>query len=160
MEECVDRYSSLVWWLARQQAGAEAEDAVQDIFVELWRNAERFDPQKASESTFVGMIARRRLIDLHRRTSRRPATDPIEQHYALEGVGPEGIEAAADVALAERAMAELSSREREVLRLSVHEGMSHSEIAGRLDMPLGTVKTYARRGLMRVREKLGRGSSG
>lgn len=154
VQECVDRYKSLIWWLARKQAGRDAEDAVQDVFIELWKNAGRFDPRKASESTFVGMIARRRLIDLHRKTTRRPTTESIDDHYSLEGDGANIIEASADAALAQRAIAELSDNERQVLRLSVHQGMSHSEIAGQLDMPLGTVKTYIRRGLIRVREQL------
>lgn len=154
VQECIDRYKSLIWWLARKQADEDAEDAVQDIFVELWKNADRFDPKKASESTFVGMIARRRLIDLHRKKTRRPSTEPIDDHYGYEGEGAHVIEASADASLAQRAIGELNEKERNVLRLAVHQGMSHSEIAGELDMPLGTVKTYVRRGLMRVRDKL------
>lgn len=154
VQECLERYKSLVWWLARKQAGIDAEDAVQDIFIEIWKNADRFDPERASESTFVGMIARRRLIDLHRKRTRRPATEPIDDHYALQGEGPEIAEAMAGAALAQRAMVDLKEGERDVLRLFVQQGMSHSEISSELDMPLGTVKTYIRKGLLKTRDRL------
>ena len=63
--ECLNRYGNLVWSLARRSCPdvQAAEDAVQDIFLKLWTVADRFDPEIASESTFVAMIARRRLID-------------------------------------------------------------------------------------------------
>ena len=62
---CIDAYGSIVWSLARRMTtnNEEAEDAVQEIFIDLWKSAERFDPQQGSEVTFVAMIARRRLID-------------------------------------------------------------------------------------------------
>ena len=68
MQECIDRYGGLVWSLARRLSlsPAEAEDGVQEAFIELWKHAERFDPEVASETTFVSMIARRRLIDRRR----------------------------------------------------------------------------------------------
>ena len=66
--ECMERFGGLVWALARRFStnSADAEDAVQEIFSSLWQNADRFDPSIASETTFVGMIARRRLIDRRR----------------------------------------------------------------------------------------------
>ena len=72
IQRFVDRYKSLIWWLARKHASTDAEDAVQEIFIDLWKSAERFDASKASEPTFVGMIARRRLIDRARKRQRRP----------------------------------------------------------------------------------------
>ena len=66
MESCLQRYEGLVWSLARRMLGesSEAEDAVQEIFIELWRSAGRFDPDEGSEATFVATIARRRLVDV------------------------------------------------------------------------------------------------
>ena len=80
IEECLDRYGGLVWSLARRNCPDEqtAEDAVQDVFIKLWQVADRFDPNLASEATFVAMIARRRLIDLYRKRRGREsiAIDP------------------------------------------------------------------------------------
>ena len=159
-EECLRRYQPLIWSLARRhtRVASEAEDAVQEIFLALWKNAGRFDPAKASESTFVTMIARRRLIDLHRRKERRPESKTVESEFDLMPDSRSGvIESRAEASQAARAIAQLRSREREAVLLSIHQGMSHSEISAHMDMPLGTVKTYIRRGLMRVREMLAEG---
>ena len=79
VEACIDQYGGLVWSLARRltTSQSEAEDAVQEIFVEIWRNADRFDSSIASESTFIAMLARRRLIDRLRKT-KRDATGSLE----------------------------------------------------------------------------------
>ena len=154
-QECVDRYKSLIWWLARKWVGADADDAVQEIFLNIWRNAGRYDSSKAAESTYVAMIARRRLIDLTRKRGRRPDHEPIEDQIGIVGQLPESVEAVAEIALAERVIADqLSDNELEVLTLSIHEGMSHSEIASSLNMPLGTVKTHIRRSLAKIRERI------
>ena len=73
VQECMDLYGNLVWSLARRftRSAAEAEDAVQEVFLDVWKSAARFDAKRASEKTFVAMIARRRLIDLLRRTEAR-----------------------------------------------------------------------------------------
>lgn len=160
VKECIERYKGLVWSLARQRLPAsEAEDAVQEIFIEIWKSAERFDPSLASETAFVAMIARRRLIDRLRRSQRRPKTESLDvYHFELPAPGHKPIEARAEIALAARAMRDLKPREREVVLLSVCQGMSHSEIATHTQLPLGTVKTYARRSLARVRQALKKGS--
>src|SRR5215467_13463308 len=79
---CIERYGGLVYALARRfegGAGADIEDAVQEIFLDLWKSAPRFDPAIASETAFVATIARRRLIDRRRTRGRRPATEPISE---------------------------------------------------------------------------------
>lgn len=159
-EACLDRYGPLVWSLARRHTHnpAEAEDAVQEIFLSLWKHAGRFDPAKASEPTFVAMIARRRLIDLHRRRDARPEGSTVDAELDLvPDIGSAQIEERTDVALAARAMLELSPRERQTVMLSVYQGMTHSEISNHLELPLGSVKTYIRRGLAQVRKTLERG---
>ena len=72
VRECMDRYGGLVWSLARRflYSSNEAEDAVQEIFLDLWKHAGRFDPNVAAEATYVAMIARRRLIDRVRKRTR------------------------------------------------------------------------------------------
>jgi RNA polymerase sigma-70 factor (ECF subfamily) len=137
----------------------DAEDAVQEIFLDLWANGARYDPTLGSEETFVAVVARRRLIDRRRKVLRRPRTQSIdadpgarESHAEVGHDG--GIETSAEAALAARAMKDLRPEQREILRLSVAEGLTHEEIAGRTGMPLGTVKAHARRGLMRIRKLL------
>ena len=80
VRECLSRYGDLIWSLARRllPTSADAEDAVQDIFVEIWKNAERFNEQVASEKTFVVMLARRRLIDRRRKLGRSPQVQRID----------------------------------------------------------------------------------
>lgn len=154
---CVDRYGPLVWSIARRLAAdpADAEDAVQEVFIDLWNSAARFDPGKAAEATFVATIARRRLIDRLRRRSRRPVTEELERAAAvpdeMPGTDPE---LQADAARALAVMRELKPEQRRVIRLSIYQGWSHSAIAESLGMPLGTVKTHLRRGLLAIRERL------
>ena len=80
VRECLDAYGGLVWSLARRLSPgeAEAEDAVQEIFIELWSKAGRYDEGRASETTFVAMIARRRLIDRWRQRGRRLDEDALD----------------------------------------------------------------------------------
>lgn len=159
-EECLDRYGPLVWSLARRHSrvASEAEDAVQEIFLALWKNASRFDPAKASEATFVTMLARRRLIDLHRHKERRPESKTVEPEFDLMPDLRSGeVEARAEAHQVGRVIERLKPKEREAVALSVYQGMSHSEISTHMQIPLGTVKTYIRRGLTRVREVLASG---
>ncbi len=158
VSECLDIYGGLVWALARRMLSnvEDAEDAVQEIFIDLWKNAERFDERQASETTFVAMIARRRLIDRMRRGNRQPNTASLED-ILIEPSGntDHNVEISFEAKEAATAMKNLRPEQRQVLHLSIVQGLSHQEIADVLKMPLGTVKTHARRGLMQVREILG-----
>ncbi len=162
VRECIDRYGGLLRSLVRRKGltDADAEDLVQEIFVELWRNAASFDERIASETTFVAMIARRRLIDRLRATTSRAR---LESRFAKErGTGDERsaaepgaeVETADDTAAAREALQMLSEVQRETLLLAVVQGKSHADIARLTDTPLGTVKTNVRRGLIRLREIL------
>jgi RNA polymerase sigma-70 factor (ECF subfamily) len=158
VDECLEVYGGLVWSLARQFCSKheDAEEAVQDTFVDIWRNAERFDPDVASEAAYIAMIARRRLIDRYRRTGRSPGTTSLSEE-SVNAVTEEdaSFEVHEEAAHARELMQQLRPQERKVLELSVTQGMSQSQIAETMDMPLGTVKTHARRGLIRLRELLG-----
>ena len=157
VEACLERYGNLVWSLARRLTSnrTDAEDAVQEIFIDLWTHAARFDPDKASETTFVAMVARRRLIDRLRRSGREPSMEEIE---AADQVAP--VDAAADLihrdeaARARKLIEALRPEQRRVIKLSVFHGHTHQSIADKLNLPLGTVKTHLRRGLLRVRDGL------
>jgi len=155
VRECIDRFGGLIWSLARRMVPHEAEDAVQEIFVELWRHAGRFDPSVASETAFVAMIARRRLIDRRRRIERRPEANtlPDEPADRDQGTSPT-VEVSDEARRAAAALNQLSTEQQRVLRLSIYRGLSHERIATVTGLPLGTVKTHARRGLMRIRDLL------
>jgi len=157
--ECIDRFGGLVWSLARKLIGnaSEAEDAVQEVFIELWKKASRYDPSVASETTFVAMIARRRLIDRWRQKGRRVNGDAVDVSDTQISAAEDGygqLELAEEAARVKEAMRQLRPQQQKVLSLAVCEGWSHQLIADSLSLPLGTVKTHVRRGLMRVRELL------
>lgn len=153
--ECIDRYGGLVWSLARRLSPgpADAEDATQEIFLDVWRSAARFDPAVASEATFIATIARRRLIDRRRSAQRHQGTRPIEDHAAIAN-DPPAVERGEEAAAAARALAQLPPEQQRVIQLSIHAGLSHEQIVRATGLPLGTVKTHIRRGLMRVRDSL------
>lgn len=161
--DCIAQYGGLVWSLARRLCPSHelAEDAVQDVFLAVWKSAGRFDPKQGSEVTFVATIARRRIIDRVRRASRSVGTAPVEgMGLAAPAARSDGLERGEDVRAAERALAELSEEQRRVIRMSVVHGLSHQEISQATGMPLGTVKTHLRRGLIRARELVMSGGSG
>lgn len=152
---CIAAYSGLVWSLARKFCSnqAEAEDVVQDIFVSLWRSADRFDPRIASEATFVAMIARRRLIDFTRRKGRQPVVAGTPDQ-APSPPSASVTDVSDEARWAYEEFASLSSEQQRVLRLAVFHGLSHEKIAESTQLPLGTVKTHIRRGLIKIRERL------
>lgn len=156
VEECLDRFGGLVWSLARRMCRDphEAEDAVQDIFVEVWKNATRYDSQIASEATFIAMIARRRLIDRRRRADRRPNPGVLTEGAVPLPDEPAAGEMGGDVRRAREVISKLSADQQKVLQLSIFYGLSHEKISVSTGLPLGTVKTHARRGLIKVRELL------
>lgn len=158
VQDCLDAYGGLVWSLARRMLANhdDAEDAVQEIFIDIWKNAERFDETQASETTFIAMIARRRLIDRMRRTQRQPNIDSFED-ILVEPSKDEHhqIQTCVEAKEAAEAMNNLRPEQRKVLQLSIFQGLSHQEIADLTGMPIGTVKTHARRGLIQIRELLG-----
>ena len=156
-EALLDRYGGLVWSLARRFCAdrAEAEDAVQEIMVEVWKSVKqgRFDASKGSETTFVATIARRRLIDRLRR--RRIKTSELVSDVAsAKSVPTPANELTEEARAASEVLEKLSESQQTAIRLSVLHGLTHEEVAQATGMPLGTVKTHIRRGLIRMREML------
>ena len=155
VRDCIEQYGALVWSLARRlsRSTSDAEDATQEIFLDIWRSAGRFDASQGSDKMFIAMIARRRLIDRLRKTSTEPPMDPVEALEAVAWADPGTTsETSHEAEQAARAMAELRPEQRQVLELGLLHGLTQSEIAARLQMPLGTVKSFMRRGLIKVRE--------
>jgi RNA polymerase sigma factor (sigma-70 family) len=167
VQECIDRYGGLVWSLARQYTAggsggqAETEDAVQDIFISIWQNADRFDEAIAAEATFIAMIARRRLIDRRRKQARRrDAANMSENMPEPVAAREERLEMNDDALRAAQALERLRPEQKQVLELSLMHGRTYEQIAESTRLPIGTVKTHARRGLQRLREVLGAAGSG
>jgi RNA polymerase sigma-70 factor (ECF subfamily) len=158
VQDCLDAYGALIWSLARRFLGNEsdAEDAVQDIYIAIWSAAGQFDASIASEITFISTIARRRLIDRIRKSGRRPITESLDNEASAppQPAVASGLEESAEIAKVERALGTMRPENREILSMSLYEGYSHSEIASHMEIPLGTVKTRVRRGLMQIREQL------
>lgn len=156
--DCLDKYGGLVWSIARKMLrnSDDAEDAVQEIFVDIWKNAERFDESQSSETTFIAMIARRRIIDRIRRMNRRITADSFEDVVAEpESRDDKRVQLSVEAGQAAEALRSLKPEQQRVLQLSIVQGLSHQEIADLTGMPLGTVKTHARRGILQAREMLG-----
>ena len=154
---CLSRYGNLVWSLARRSCPdvQAAEDAVQDIFLKLWTVADRFNPEIASESTFVAMIARRRLIDLSRKKSWPGAGATEFDRFAQQEMNvAERAELNDEAAKAREVLETLPSDQKQVIKLSVYDGLSHSKIADQTGLSLGTVKTHIRRGMLKLRQSL------
>jgi len=163
VQDCLSKYGGLVWSLARRMSASQedAEDAVQEIFVDVWKNAQRFDEAQSSETTFIAMIARRRLIDRLRYAKRRISTDSLEDIAAEpQNRADQQLQTSIEAKDAARALQLLRPEQRQVLQLSIVQGLSHQEISDATGIPLGTVKTHARRGLLQVREFLGMSSIG
>jgi len=161
VQDCLNKYGGLVWSLARRMSASteDAEDAVQEIFIDVWKNAERFDESQSSETTFIAMIARRRLIDRLRYTKRRISADALEDMVSEpQNHADEEMQTNIEAKDAARALRQLRPEQRQVLQLSIVQGLSHQEISDATGIPLGTVKTHARRGLLQVREFLGMSS--
>ena len=161
--ECISRYGGLIWTLARRRLASreDAEDVVQEIFVDLWRSADRFDPLVAEEITFVAMIARRRVIDRLRRRSVLPQTASMNDAGVSSVVDVAGwetvgrrLELGEEARIADEHLQRLKPEEQQILRLSIYDNLSHAAIAEQTGFPLGTVKSHIRRGLDSLRRTL------
>jgi RNA polymerase sigma-70 factor (ECF subfamily) len=154
LQELYERLGSIVFGMALRVLGDRqaAEECTQDTFVAVWRGAGRFDPERAAVSTWLVSIARNRAVDLVRRRAARPADPYAEVEQRDES--PDVADAVVATEMSSRvaaALAELPNAQREVVVLAYFQGLSHSEIAERLGVPLGTVKGRARLALDRLR---------
>jgi RNA polymerase sigma-70 factor (ECF subfamily) len=161
MDECLTRYGGLVWNLVLRRCvnRADAEDVVQEVFLDVWKSAHRYDPSVAKESTFIAMVTRRRLIDRIRKQQRCVDTAPIDAASEPAANAALTVDANEEVARVRQAMGELKSEERTVIEMAIDRGLSQTEIAEQTQLPLGTVKSHARRGMMRLRSALGVGGT-
>ena len=164
MSDLYDRYGTVLYAVAYRVVGqrADAEEVVVEAFTQAWRDASRFEAARGSVAAWLTMIARSRALDLVRARGRR---DKLAASAALSGIdagpAPSAGENPADRAedderrrMVRQAIEALSPPQRQAIELAFFEGLSQSEIAARLNEPLGTVKTRVRLGMQKLRESL------
>lgn len=149
-EDLYRRYARPVFGLALRRLGdrGRAEDAVQETFASIWRSAGSYRPERGPGAPWLYAVARNAIVDRARSRTEIPAEIP---ETATDGPGPADRTEQNWVAWrVHRALEELQPREREVIELAYWSGMSQSEVAEYLNLPLGTVKTRTRAGLARL----------
>ena len=155
-----DALSPLVFGLARRvvRDPAQAEEVTQEVFLEIWRSAARFDRSRGSASTWIHTMAHRRAIDRVRAT--QAAHDRDERIARRDQEAPydvvvDQVEARLEQEQVRRCLDGLTDLQRQSVTLAYYAGYTYREVAEVLDTPLGTVKTRLRDGLIRMRDCLG-----
>jgi RNA polymerase sigma-70 factor (ECF subfamily) len=140
---------------------AEAQDALQEVFLQIWSRAGTYDPEQSSVFSWTVLLTRSRVIDRLRARGRRSRVVVASTEDAPTAADASTVESAADTAEKNDEAARvryvlnnLPSEQREAIELAFFEHLSHHEIAARLGQPLGTVKARIRRGLLKLRERL------
>lgn len=139
----------------------EAEDVLQDVYLTIWRKAAEFDASRASAVTWTATIARNRAIDRLRAKRVRP-TAPMEDAGLVADVAPLAdalIDAARGAANVQAALAQLEPRHAAAIRSCYFEGMTYEALAEREGVPVGTLKSWVRRGIMKMREAMAAGGA-
>lgn len=151
-----ERYGTLVFtYCTRSLADrGAAADAVQETFVSAWRSRHRFDPARGTLPAWLLGIARYRVLDAYRSASRAPTTGAADDMVDQPDPESPAPDALADRLLVARALDTLGPRPRQVVALAFYSDLTQTEIAAKLDLPLGTVKSDMRRALRRLRTHL------
>jgi RNA polymerase sigma-70 factor (ECF subfamily) len=154
LEDVYRAHGGLVYAICRKTLGeASASEVTQDVFVSAWKGRHQFDPQRGSLAGWLVGIAKRRIVD-HVRRERRHSdrrADHVDEQAIAEGPQLDRI---ADRMVLARALAQLAERPRRVITLAYIDGLTHQEIADRTGLPLGTIKSDIRRGLLVLRDQL------
>ena len=154
MDDLFSAYGHLAYGIALRivRDPSLAEDAVQEAFLSIWKTAAAYCEERASESSWVVMLVHRRAVDVVRRSQRRSVELALyDEHPAGDAGFPDPYEAARVRA----ALTRLSAEERECLKLAYYDGLTQAEVAERIGIPIGTVKSRTMRALGRLRDALG-----
>lgn len=159
-EQLYDRHSRLVYGLVLRilQQASTAEEVVQDVFLQLWRNASQFDTARGAFVPWLLTLARNRALDHLRLKGERQRRREDQTEELPPVVSSPDFESTIDqqrrAARVRELMAALQPQQKRALELAYFEGLSHSEIAAKLQEPLGTVKSWIRNGLLKLKEGL------
>ncbi|MDO9377492.1 MAG: sigma-70 family RNA polymerase sigma factor [Nocardioidaceae bacterium] len=153
LEEAFRRWSSLVHALAYRSTGssAAADDVTQQVFVRAWQGRARYDPEHRPLPAWLVGIARHVLADHHAATARERRL--VERAAPVRAPAPD--DRLLDALALDEALGRLGRPRQDVVRLAFVEGLTHAEVAARLHLPLGTVKSHVRRGLLQLRDLVG-----
>jgi RNA polymerase sigma-70 factor (ECF subfamily) len=148
-----DRHARLAYGVARRllRDAQLAEDAVQEGFLNVWRQAASFRPDRSRAASWILMLVHRRAVDLVRREERR-RTDVLDDDERAIGVAEDSAMSKLEGEWARKLLTELPDQQREVLELAFWGGYTQSELADRLGVPLGTVKSRMFNGMARLRQ--------
>lgn len=156
LAELYRRWSPVVFTLALRSLGdrTDAEDVTQRTFVSAWTSRTGYDPSRARLSTWLITIARRRIADMHESRARiRRLHEEMVRMTSADDLISAPIDLSQTILIANE-MRQLQPDARLVMRMAFYDDLTHEEIARRLDMPLGTVKSHIRRSLTRMRDRL------
>ncbi|HEU4806941.1 MAG TPA: sigma-70 family RNA polymerase sigma factor [Homoserinimonas sp.] len=155
-DEIAPRVLGLIVRVLRDHA--QSEEVTQEVFLEIWQTATRFDPNKGQAASWIMTMAHRRAVDRVRSSQSGRDRDTrigIRDYNPAYDSVSEAVEISVEHERVEVAMARLSEMQRQAVTLAYYGGYSHSEVAEMLSVPLGTVKTRLRDGMMRLRDELG-----
>ena len=152
MTQLYDRYSSVVYAVALRVLGetTAAEDILQEVFMQLWRNPGGFDAARGNLAPWLAVITRNRAVDVLRK--RRPQTEMSETVVSVEPDMAGDADRGRAVEKVRAVLKEMPAPQRSALEMAYFEGYSHSEISEKTGEPLGTIKTRIRTGLMLLRK--------
>jgi RNA polymerase sigma-70 factor, ECF subfamily len=162
LSQLYDRYARIIYSMAYKslQSVEESEEAVLDVFAQVWRIAERYDVNKGKADSWLFLLARSRILDRLRKLQRNQPSIPIETEQGEIQIPSSSVEPIEEVLIGERrdrilsALKTLPNEQRLVIELAYYQGLTHSQISTQIGISLGTVKTRIRLGLNKLKSAL------